>query len=179
MESIPTSPSGDTFGWKILAKNLTSGELNGKLKGTLMSNPPILEIRGFYWSKWAIDCLIWKTYIFQIFNIQPPRLLTNLKNESFPNKTINDYIFEISLFHWSKCTIECAIYSILILNSDQARGVVFTTGKNLFSSQGSQLMKTGFSLCGNTTQGKPCSGPVLALRYRTKILKRLPQGLLF
>ena len=26
-----------------------------------------------------------------------------------------------------------------------------------------QLMKTGFSLCGNTTQGKPCSGPVLAL----------------
>ena len=34
----------------------------------------------------------------------------------------NDYIFEISLFHWSKCTIECAIYSILILNSAQARG---------------------------------------------------------
>jgi hypothetical protein len=25
-------------------------------------------------------------------------------------------------------------------------------------------MKTGFSLCGNTTQGKPCSGPVLALQ---------------
>ena len=25
--------------------------------------------------------------IFQIFNIQPPRLLTNLKNERFPNKT--------------------------------------------------------------------------------------------
>ena len=24
-------------------------------------------------------------------------------------------------------------------------------------------MKTGFSLCGKTTQGKPCSGPVLAL----------------
>ena len=24
-------------------------------------------------------------------------------------------------------------------------------------------MKTGFSLCGNTTKGKPCSGPVLAL----------------
>ena len=27
-------------------------------------------------------------------------------------------------------------------------------------------MKTGFSLCGNTTQGKPCSGPVLALYVR-------------
>ena len=39
-------------------------------------------------SKWAIDFLILKTFIFQIFNIQPPRLLTNLKNESFPNKTI-------------------------------------------------------------------------------------------
>ena len=26
-------------------------------------------------------------------------------------------------------------------------------------------MKTSFSLCGNTTQGKPCSGPVLALYW--------------
>ena len=26
-------------------------------------------------------------HMFQIFNIQPPRLLKNLKNESFPNKT--------------------------------------------------------------------------------------------
>ena len=33
----------------------------------------------------------------------------------------NDYIFEISRFHWSKCTVECAIYSILILKSAQAR----------------------------------------------------------
>ena len=47
----------------------------------------IFKISGLLWSKWAIDCLIWKTFIFQIFNIQPPRLLTNLKNESFPNKT--------------------------------------------------------------------------------------------
>ena len=29
----------------------------------------------------------------------------------------NDYIFEISRFHWSKCTVECAIYSILNLKS--------------------------------------------------------------
>ena len=41
--------------------------------------------------------------------------------------------------------------------------VVFPTGKNLFSSTGNPAMKTGFSLCGNTTQEKPCSGPVLAL----------------
>ena len=34
----------------------------------------------------------------------------------------NDYIFEISGFHWSKRNVECAIYSILILNSAQARG---------------------------------------------------------
>ena len=42
--------------------------------------------------------------------------------EKSPVNTFNDYIFDISLFHWSKCTIECAIYSILILNSAQARG---------------------------------------------------------
>ena len=41
--------------------------------------------------------------------------------------------------------------------------VGFLTGKNLFSLKGSQLMKTGFCLCGKTTLGKPCSGPVLAL----------------
>ena len=33
------------------------------------------------------------------------------------------YIFEISRFHWSKCTLECAIYSILILKPAQARCV--------------------------------------------------------
>ena len=32
------------------------------------------------------------------------------------------YIFEISGFHWSKRNVECAIYSILISNSAQARG---------------------------------------------------------
>ena len=35
----------------------------------------------------------------------------------------NDYIFEISLFHWSKCTIKCAIRLTLISKSAQARGV--------------------------------------------------------
>ena len=38
--------------------------------------------------------------------------------------------------------------------------VVFPTGKNLFSSTGNPAMKTGFSLCGNTTQVNTCSGPV-------------------
>ena len=33
----------------------------------------------------------------------------------------NDYIFEISLFHRSKCTIECAIRLTLISKSAQAR----------------------------------------------------------
>ena len=33
----------------------------------------------------------------------------------------NDYIFEISRFHWPKCTVECATYLILILKSAQAR----------------------------------------------------------
>ena len=32
----------------------------------------------------------------------------------------------------------------------------FHTGKNLFSLQGSKVMKTDFSLYGNTIQGKPC-----------------------
>ena len=39
----------------------------------------------------------------------------------------------------------------------------FSQGKNLFSSSGKPVMKTGFSLCEISTQGKPCSGPVLAL----------------
>ena len=43
-----------------------------------------------------------------------------LKRKSWGN-IFNDYIFEISRFHWSKCTVECAIYSILILKSAQAR----------------------------------------------------------
>ena len=41
-----------------------------------------------------------------------------------PRKELGEYfqrIFEISRFHWSKCTIEYAIYSILILKSAQAR----------------------------------------------------------
>ena len=38
-----------------------------------------------------------------------------------PVNIFNDYIFEISLFHWSKCTIECAIRLTLILKSAQAR----------------------------------------------------------
>ena len=35
----------------------------------------------------------------------------------------NDYIFEISGFHWPKCTVECAICLTLILKSAQARCV--------------------------------------------------------
>ena len=34
-------------------------------------------------------------------------------------------------------------------------------------------MKTGFSLSGNTTQGKPCSGPVLALQCIFKFLREV------
>ena len=41
--------------------------------------------------------------------------------------------------------------------------VLFPTGKNLFPSTGNPVMKTGFYLCGKSTQGKPCSGAVLAL----------------
>ena len=43
---------------------------------------------------------------------------------------------------------------------------------SVFISRGITVMKTGFSLCGNTTQGKPCSGPVLAL-YRIAVSLRL------
>ena len=77
----------------------------------------IFEISGLHWSKWAIACLIRRTFIFWIFSLQPPRLLTS------PVNIFNDYIFEISLFHWSKCTIECAICLTLILKSVQARCV--------------------------------------------------------
>ena len=45
--------------------------------------------------------------------------------EKGPWNVFKNYIFEISAFHWSKCTIECAIYSILILKSAQARGALW------------------------------------------------------
>jgi hypothetical protein len=51
--------------------------------------------------------------------------------------------------------------------------VVFPTGKNLFSSPGNPVVKKGFSLSGNTTQGKPCSGPVLALHGIVVYMSRL------
>ena len=41
--------------------------------------------------------------------------------EKSPVNIFNDFIFEISLVHWSKCTIECAIRLTLILKSTQAR----------------------------------------------------------
>ena len=41
-----------------------------------------------------------------------------------PVNIFNDYIFEICLFHWSKCTMECAICLTLILKSAQARCVI-------------------------------------------------------
>ena len=48
--------------------------------------------------------------------------------EKSPVNVFKNYIFEIGGFHGSKCTIECAIYSILILISAQARGAQFTIG---------------------------------------------------
>ena len=36
----------------------------------------------------------------------------------------NDYIFEISGFHWSKCTVECAIRLTLIFKFAQAKCAV-------------------------------------------------------
>ena len=59
--------------------------------------------------------------------------------------------------------------------------VVFLTGKDLFSSPANPVLKTGFSLCGNTTYGKPCSGPVLALYgiavYQNVLQKPFNHGL--
>ena len=46
--------------------------------------------------------------------------------------------------------------------------VLFPTGKNLFQSPGNPVVKTGFSLCGKSTQGNPCSAPLLAL-YRIAV----------
>ena len=46
--------------------------------------------------------------------------------EKSPVNIFNDIIFEISLFNWSKCTIECAIRLTLILKSAQARCVLYT-----------------------------------------------------
>ena len=51
--------------------------------------------------------------------------------------------------------------------------------KPVFLSTGNPVMKTSFSLCGNTTQGNPCSGPVLALYGIAVNLKVLGSDLIF
>ena len=50
--------------------------------------------------------------------------------EKSPVNIFNDYIFEINLFHWSKCTIECAIRLTLISKSAQARCENYRADKN-------------------------------------------------
>ena len=67
----------------------------------------IFEISGFRWS------IFW---ISRSFDLGHLGVL-----EKSPVYIFNDYIFEISLFHWSKCTIECNICLTLILKSAQAR----------------------------------------------------------
>ena len=54
-----------------------------------------------------------------------PLNLSSLKIR--PVGFILNYIFEISGFHWSKCTVECAICLTLILKSAQARCVILNT----------------------------------------------------
>ena len=67
--------------WPLNLSSLGGRPLDFNLNG-------IFEISGLHWSKWAIACLIRRTFIFWIFSLQPPRLLRNWKNESFRNKAI-------------------------------------------------------------------------------------------
>ena len=62
--------------WPLNLRSLGGRPLDFNLNG-------IFEISGFHWSKWAIDCLIWKTFIFQIFNIQPLRGCYKLEKGNF------------------------------------------------------------------------------------------------
>ena len=68
--------------------------------------------------------LVFITFHYSIFSFWVSRSfdLGDLGvHEKSPVNIFNDYIFEISLFHWSKCTIECTIRLTLILKSAQAR----------------------------------------------------------
>ena len=72
----------DEIHWKVIKTrwfwNFCLGDLKNNLENfsSLKGCPLdfnliyIFEINGFHWSKWAIDCLIQKTFIFQM--IQPP-----------------------------------------------------------------------------------------------------------
>ena len=84
----------------------------------------------------------------------------------YPIKIINKAILiRLSIRYWKwilKITLN-TLQTHLCIWKQGFPCVVFLTGKNLFSSPGNPVMKTGFFLCGNTTQGKACSGPVLAL----------------
>ena len=48
-------------------------------------------------------------------------------------------------------------------NENRVFPVYFFSMKKLFPLAGIPVMKTGFSLLGKSTQGNPCSGPVLTL----------------
>ena len=72
---------------------------------------------GFY-----LKLHFWYQWLFSSFRVSR---LFDLSDLGFLEKSwgniFNNCIFEIGKFHWSKCTVECAIYSIMILKSTQAR----------------------------------------------------------
>ena len=57
---------------------------------------------------------------------------------------------------------ECSTLQTHPCNENRDSSLYFSE-KNLFESPGNPVMKTGVSLCGKSTQGKPCSGRVLSL----------------
>ena len=82
----------------------------GRFRGHLGQNFKII----YFLSLFTIEFLsFWVSRSFDLGNLGVLR--------KSPVNIFNDHIFEISGFHWSKCTIKCAICLILISKSAQAR----------------------------------------------------------
>ena len=80
--------------WPLKISSLGGRPLDFDLNG-------IFKISGFHWSKWAIDCLIWKTFIFQIYQ-QPRRLdVENINHVSINYFAISSLILLIHHFNFS------------------------------------------------------------------------------
>ena len=107
--------------WKpLISKMPFKSKSNGR-------PPSLLRFRGHFRGRRGQNFkIIWFLWLFIIkflsFRVSRWFDLGNLGDlEKSWGNIFNDNIFEISRFHWSKCNVDCAIYSILILKSTQAR----------------------------------------------------------
>ena len=99
------------------------------LKNVIWNKIHLARIRSRFWGhrrpKFQ-DHLVIMTFHYRIFIVFVFDKISEGIKKELGEYFLNDYIFEISRFYWSKCTIECAICLTLILKSNQVRCVLST-----------------------------------------------------